>query len=86
MFVLVYAPTYWWVGRFPSRHRHMIVIGLLGKVLGPLGLAWFATAGQLPATFDLTILTNDLIWWPAFGLFLRDAARASGWGRLLRGE
>src|SRR5215218_3425168 len=36
MLVAVYAPAYWWASRNPWRHRHMIVIGLLGKVLGPL--------------------------------------------------
>jgi len=87
MFVLVYAPAYWWAGRFPTRHRHLIVIGLLGKILGPVGFVISAATGQLPLAFGLTILTNDLIWWPAFGLFLRDAARISGgWMRLLRGE
>lgn len=87
MFVLVYAPAYWWVGRLPSRHRHLIVIGLLGKVLGPLGFVWSAVSGQLPLAFGLTLLTNDLVWWPAFALFLRDAARLSGgWAALLRGE
>jgi hypothetical protein len=36
MFVLVYAPAYWWSARQPARHRHLIVIGLLGKLLGRL--------------------------------------------------
>lgn len=87
MFVLVYAPAYWWVGRFPSQHRHLIVIGLLGKILGPVGFAWSAAGGHLPLAFGLTILTNDLIWWPAFVLFLGDAARQyGGWAALLKGE
>ncbi len=87
MFVMVYTPAYWWVGRFPTRHRHFILIGLAGKVFGPIGFAWSAATGQLPLAFGLTILTNDLIWWPAFALFLRDAARVSGgWTRLLSGE
>lgn len=87
MFVLVYAPAYWWVGRFPARHRHLIVIGLLGKLLGPAGFAWSAAGGHLPLAFGLTILTNDLIWWPAFLLFLRDVARQhGGWAALLQGE
>ncbi len=54
MFVLVYAPAYWWVARFPVRHRHFIVIGLLGKILGPLGFIWSAASGQLPLAFGLT--------------------------------
>ena len=86
MFVLVYAPAYWWVGRFPSRHRHLILIGLAGKVFGPIGFAWSAVTGQLPLAFGLTILNNDLVWWPAFALFLRDARLSGGRARLLSGE
>lgn len=86
MFVLVYTPAYGWAARDPWRHRHLIVIGLLGKILGPVGFVWSAVNGQLPLAFGLTLLTNDLIWWPAFGLFVRDAARASGgWRKLLSG-
>ncbi len=86
MFVLVYAPAYWWAGRLPERHVHLVLIGLLGKLLGPLGFAWAAASGQLPLAFGWTIVTNDLIWWPAFGMYVRDAARdAGGWAVLLRG-
>ena len=87
MFVLVYAPAYGWAACQPGRHRHLVLIGLLGKVLGPSGYLWAVTTGQLPAAFGWTILTNDVIWWPAFGLYVRDAARASGgWAAFLRGE
>ena len=87
MFVLVFAPGYWWAARYPERHPHLILIGLLGKVLGPLGFLWALAGGQLPLAFGWTILTNDLLWWLAFGLYLRQAARQSGgWGALLRGE
>src|SRR5437868_7081511 len=34
MFVLVFAPAYWWAARRPARHAHLIAIGLLGKLLG----------------------------------------------------
>lgn len=78
MFVLVYAPAYWWAARRPWYHRHLIVIGLLGKILGPIGLVWSVYQGQLPIAFGWTIITNDLIWWPAFGLYVRDVARLSG--------
>jgi hypothetical protein len=86
MFVLVYAPGYFWAGRFPDRFPHMILIGLLGKIAGPVGFVYAALTGQLPLIFGLTILTNDLVWWPAFALYLRDAARArGGWLQLLGG-
>jgi hypothetical protein len=87
MFVLVYAPGYWWAARYPDRHRHLIAIGLLGKLLGPIGFAWAALNLQLPLVFGWTILTNDLIWWPAFGRYMRDSVRLhGGWIALLRGE
>ena len=87
MFVLVYAPAYWWAARRPGYHRHLIVIGLLGKILGPIGFVWSASQGLLPLAFGWTILTNDLIWWPAFGLYVRDTARLYGGIKpLLRGD
>ena len=87
MFVLVYAPAYWWAGRAPDRHPHLILIGLLGKVLGPIGFVWAVLTDQLPLAFGWTILFNDLIWWPAFILYLRDiAVLRGGWQRLLLGE
>lgn len=86
MFVLVYAPAYYWAARFPERHAHLIVIGLLGKILGPIGFVWSVLTNQLPLAFGWTIVTNDLIWWLPFALYLHEAARArGGWGALMGG-
>lgn len=87
MFVLVYAPAYWWVARYPARHRHLVAIGLLGKILGPIGFVFAAATGQLPLAFGWIIVTNDLIWWPSFMGYLRDSTRLNGgWLALLGGE
>jgi hypothetical protein len=87
MFVLVYAPAYYWAGRNPAHHRHFILVGLLGKICGPVGFVWSVATHQLPLAFGLTILTNDLLWWPAFFLYLRDAAKVSGgWINFLKGD
>jgi hypothetical protein len=75
MFVLVYAPAYWWAAQNPQQHVHLIAIGLLGKLLGPIGFIWSLLTGQLPLAFGWTLLTNDLIWWPAFIAYLRDVRR-----------
>jgi hypothetical protein len=86
MMVLVYAPAYWWAARDPERHAHLVAIGLLGKVLGPVGFAWAVATGRLPQAFALVILTNDVLWWPAFASFVRTAARAhGGWRPFLLG-
>ena len=87
MFVLLFAPAYWWAARSPSRHRHLVFIGWLGKVAGPIGFVSAWATGALPFSFGWTIITNDLIWLPAFSLFVRDAARAAGgWRPFLLGE
>lgn len=86
MFVLVYAPAYWWTARDPSRYPHFIVIGMFGKLLGPAGFAWAVAFSDFPLIFGVTIVTNDLIWYPAFVSYLRAAARQhGGWQSLLFG-
>lgn len=87
MMVLVYAPAYWWIGNDPVRHRHLVLIAMLGKLLGPLGFLWAVRTNALPLSFGLTILTNDLVWWPAFIAFLIQVAPISGgWRNLLLGR
>ncbi len=58
----------------PRRHWPMVLVGLLGKILGPLGFLWAASQGQLPWSFGVTILANDLVWWLPFALILWHAA------------
>jgi hypothetical protein len=87
MFVLVYAPAYGWAARRPSAHGHLILVGMLGKILGPIGFLGAAAMGQLPLRFGLVILTNDLLWWPAFACYLQAAARLhGGWKAFLTGD
>jgi hypothetical protein len=38
-------------------------------VVGPIGFLIAAVQDQLPWRFGYTILTNDVIWWPAFWMF-----------------
>lgn len=89
MMVGVYAYGYWLLARDPRRYAGLIWVGLAGKTFGPLGFLVSALRGDLAWGFGLTILLNDLIWWPAFWSFaLRHARRpldereSGGW-RLL---
>jgi len=86
MFVLVYAPAYWWAARYPDRHYHLILIGLIGKVLGPVGFIWSILTGQLPLSFGWVILTNDLIWLPAFFLYFKTISSKRRITSILLGE
>jgi hypothetical protein len=75
MIVGVYGFGYLIAAENPRRHWPIVLVGLLGKVLGPVGFAKALADGVFPPVFGLTILTNDLVWWVPFALMLRDAAR-----------
>jgi small multidrug resistance pump len=85
MFVLVFAPAYWWAARAPERHAHLVAVGLLGKTLGVIGLVGAVAAGRLDAAFAPVIVLNDIIWIPAFAAFVREAAVQRGLRAFLAG-
>ncbi len=66
MIVGVYAIGYWLIGLNPQRYGPFVYIGLAGKILGPIGFAYSAMKGELPWSFGLVNVTNDLIWLPSF--------------------
>ncbi len=77
MIVGVYGLGYLAAARDPARHWPIVLVGLLGKILGPIGFVDAAMRGVLPWTMGWTILTNDLAWWIPFLLMLRLAWRRS---------
>lgn len=77
MIVGVYGIGYLIAAGDPCRHWPIVLVGLLGKIFGPIGFAGALWQGVFPPIFGITILTNDLLWWIPFALILRDAARSS---------
>lgn len=75
MIVGVYGIGYGIAARHPFIHWPIVLVGLLGKIFGPVGFLMALSSGRLPATFGWTILTNDLIWWIPFTMILWHAAR-----------
>jgi hypothetical protein len=70
MIVGVYGIGYAIAAVDPMRHWPIVLVGLLGKLFGPLGFVWAASKSELPWIVGLTIVTNDLMWWLPFGLIL----------------
>jgi hypothetical protein len=70
MVVGVYGIGYGIAARNPLRHWPVVLVGLLGKIFGPIGFLRAVWKGDLPTRFGATILTNDLIWWVPFTLIL----------------
>ena len=73
MVVGVYGILYLEVARVPERGFLIAAVGLLGKVLGPIGLARLIATGEWPVATLVLCLTNDFIWWVPFTLYLWDA-------------
>lgn len=70
MIVGVYGIGYLIAARDPFRHWAIVLVGLLGKIFGPIGFLSAAISGDLPWSWGLIILFNDLIWWIPFGHIL----------------
>ncbi|HEX6674152.1 MAG TPA: hypothetical protein VF486_03890 [Actinomycetes bacterium] len=73
MVIGLYGVLYLEVARVPERNWQVAAVGLAGKVLGPLGFAQLVLSGQWPLRAGIIVLTNDLLWWLPFGLYLHDA-------------
>lgn len=78
MIVGVYGVGYWIAARDSRRHWPIVLVGLLGKIFGPIGFAKALIDGSFPPGFGVNIIFNDLIWWVPFGMMLWDAAKSRG--------
>ncbi len=85
MIVGVYGVGYWIAARDPERHWPIVLVGLMGKVLGPVGFLRAALSGALPWGFGWVNVGNDLVWWVPFGWILwrawKGRAAKTGGGR-----
>ena len=73
MVIGLYGIIYLEVARAPERGWPLAAVGLMGKILGPIGLARLIWSGEWPFSTAVLSLTNDLIWWIPFTLYLYDA-------------
>lgn len=76
MIVGVYGIGYLIAATDPLRHWPITLVGLLGKIFGPIGFAAALLSGELPLAFGATLLTNDFIWWVPFTIILWRARQA----------
>ena len=71
MIVGVYGIGYWLAAQNPLVHWPIVLVGFMGKILGPLGFAMAILKEELPLIFGIHIIFNDLIWWAPFFLILK---------------
>lgn len=70
MIVGVYGVGYAIAASNPVRHWPIVLVGLLGKMFGPVGFLQAVWEERFPVAMGWTILTNDVIWWVPFSLIL----------------
>ena len=70
MIVGAYGIGYLIAAQDPIRHWPIVLIGLIGKILGPVGMWWSVAGANLPASMAWVCVPNDLIWWTPFVLIL----------------
>lgn len=71
--ILLFGVGYGIASMNPLRHWAVVAVGLLGKVLGPIGMIWAVTQGDVSTSVLPMVLINDVIWWFPFVAILRNA-------------
>ncbi|MGZ3750308.1 MAG: hypothetical protein ACXVB0_15055 [Mucilaginibacter sp.] len=70
MLVGVYGIAYYFASREPVRYWPLILVGLIGKIIGPIGAVYYVWLGEIKPNFLYVNLFNDLIWIVPFGWIL----------------
>jgi hypothetical protein len=73
MVVGLYGIVYLEIARKPERGFLLAAVGLIGKILGPIGLLTLIAQGTWKPPTIIMCLTNDFVWWIPFALYLRDS-------------
>ena len=77
MVIGLYGIGFFIASRDIVRHWPIVFVGLLGKVLGPMGYLYNLVAGGMPLSGAWMLVTNDLIWWIPFAVILWRVREAS---------
>ena len=59
----------------PLRHYSVVAVGLMAKVLGPIGMLWSVLGGSVSENVLILIPFNDIIWWLPFGMIVTKGFR-----------
>jgi len=74
MVIGLYGLAYGYAALRLDRACPFIAIGLIGKILGPIGWVIAVGNGEWPIRTFTLICFNDLLWWLPFSLFLLEGS------------
>ena len=75
MIVGVCGLGYWLAAENPVEHWIIVLVGMLGKIFGPIGFLKAIYDGVFNTKMAIVIVFNDIIWWIPFGLILMEVYR-----------
>ena len=73
--ILLFGIGYGLASTNPRQHWGIVLVGLLSKVLGPIGMSWAVFQQDVPARVLVLIPINDVLWWIPFAIILSHARR-----------
>lgn len=68
--ILLYGLGYAIAAFDPYRHYVIVLVGLLAKILGPVGMTWAVGQGQVSANVLWLIPIHDVLWWWPFAVIV----------------
>lgn len=74
MVTAVFGMGYVFAARDPIHYWVVVLMGTIAKIAGLLGFLYSYVLGDLPLSFGLTVVADDLLWLVPFLLILRHAA------------
>lgn len=75
LFISLLAFGYFLAAQNPQQHWGLVLIGLLAKVFGAIGMTHSAVTGQVPLSVLWLLPVDDLIWWIPFAAIVQHARR-----------
>lgn len=76
LIILLFGLGYGIAATNPNQHWVVILIGLIAKVLGPIGMLWSVLKDEVAIAVLYLIPFNDLIWWVPFTIILAGVFRS----------
>ena len=73
--ILLFGLGYGLAATNPRQHWGIVLIGLIAKVLGPIGMVWAVSQGDAPTGVLWLLPINDCLWWIPFAIIIRSSRR-----------
>ena len=77
LIILLLGTGYLIASSNPLQHWAVVLIGLLAKILGPIGMLVAVMRGEISANVLWLLPMNDLIWWVPFSIVVFKGIRST---------